>query len=171
MSEENKNNLYIETKINNKNMYEFMINHTYKSMMGVVGVLISILAIVALIVYGKNYDLTKKLLFIFIALLFTVINPISLYFKSKKQVKMNDSFQHPLCYTFSELGIDVRQGEQSLHINWDDIMKVISTKNLVVIYLSAINAFIFPKEQIGKEFEEFKKIITENYKGRKVSIK
>ena len=171
MSENNEKNLYIETKIDNKNMYEFMINHTYKSIMGVVGVIISLLAVVALIVYGKNYDLTKKLLFIFIALLFTVINPISLYFKSKKQVKMNDSFQHPLCYTFTNNGIDVKQGEQSLHINWDDIIKIVSTKNLVIIYLSAINAFIFPKAQIGDDFDEFKKIIKDNMQGRKVSIK
>lgn len=171
MSENNEKNLYIETKIDNKSMFEFMVNHTYKSVMGIVGVLISLLAVVALIVYGKNYDLTKKLLFIFIALLFTVINPISLYFKSKKQVKMNDSFQHPLCYTFTANGIDVKQGEQSLHINWEDIIKIVSTKNLVVIYLSAINAFIFPKEQIGEEFDEFKQIITENMQGRKVSIK
>lgn len=171
MSENNEKNLYIETKIDNKNMYEFMINHTYKSIMGIVGVIISLLAVVALIVYGKNYDLTKKLLFVFIALLFTVINPISLYFKSKKQVKMNDSFQHPLCYTFTNNGIDVKQGEQSLHINWDDIIKIVSTKNLVIIYLSAINAFIFPKSQIGDDFDEFKKIIKENMQGRKVSIK
>lgn len=168
---DNKKGLYVETKINNKNMYEFMLNHTYRSMLGIVGVLISVLAIVALVVYGKNYDITKKLMFIFVALLFTVVNPISLYFKSKRQVKMNDSFNHPLCYTFSEDGIEVRQGEQSLNINWDDVIKVISSKNLVVIYISAINAFIFPKEQIKENFEEFKKLITDNCKARKVSVK
>lgn len=171
MSEQNKRTLYVETKIDDKNMFEFMFNHTYKSVMGIVGVLISILAVVALIVYGKDYDLTKKLLFVFIALLFTVINPISLYFKSKKQVKMNDSFHHPLCYTLSDNGIDVKQGEQSLHINWEDIIKIISTKNIVVIYISAINAFIFPKEQLGDDFSKFKEIIIDNYKNGRVSIK
>lgn len=169
---ENKDNdLYIETQIDNKSMYEFMLNHTYKSLMGFVGVLFSLLAIVALFVYWKDYDITRKLIFIFLALLFTVINPISLYFKSKKQVKMNDSFQHPLCYTFNNKGVDVKQGEQSLHINWEDIIKIVSTKNLVIIYLSPINAFIFPKKQIGDSFSDFKKIILDYIKCRKVSIK
>ena len=166
-----ENNLYIETQIDNKSMYEFMLNHTYKSLMGFVGVFFSLLAVFALVVYWNDYDITRKLIFVFIALLFTVINPVALYFKSKKQVKMNDSFHHPLCYVFSTKGVDVKQGEQSLHINWEDIIKIVSTKNLIVIYLSPINAFIFPKKQIGDKFDDFKKIIVDNIKCRKVSIK
>lgn len=171
MSENNKKEVYIETKIDFKQMYEFMMNHAYKSFMGVVGILISIFAVVVLCIYWKDYDITRKVIFIFLALMFTVINPITMIFKAKKQVKANDSFKHPLCYSISEDGIDVSQAEQSLHINWDEIIKVANTKNLVIIYLSAIRAFIFPKEQIGEKLEDFKQIITDNAECGRISIK
>lgn len=163
--------VYIETQIDTKQMYEFMLNHTYKSLMGIVGVLLSIMAVIFLVVYWGKYSPAYKALFFLIALMFTVINPVMLYLKSKKQVKANDSFQHPLCYTLSGKGIEVVQGENSLHIEWDDIIKVSSTKNLVIIYLSPVRAFIFPKVQIGEKFEEFKHMIADNIRCRKVTVK
>ncbi len=170
MDDTNKE-LFIETKIDVNSMYEFMLVHAYKSIMGFVGVFISTMAVVGLCIYWNEFNITYKIMFMIIALLFTVINPLTLYMKSKKQVKANDSFNHPLCYTFTGDGIDITQGEQSMHINWDEVIKVTSSKNIVVVYLSPIRAFIFPKEQIGDNFDKFKHIIADNVQCRKVTIK
>ena len=58
---------------------------------------------------------------------------------------MAKAFKNNLCYTFTDEGIDIVQGDQSAKVNWADIKKVRSTRNLVIIYLSPIRAFIFPK--------------------------
>lgn len=169
--EENRKEVYIETRIDRNSMFSFMLNHSYRSVMGVVGVFISIMAFIGLIVYWRDFNTTYKGMLIIVSLLFTVINPATLYLKSKKQVKLNDSFHHPLCYNLNDDGIDISQAEQSAHVNWEEVIKIISTKKLVVIYLSPVRAFIFPKEQIGDQFDAFKHMIADHVQCRKVIIK
>ena len=43
-------------------------------------------------------------------------------------------------------------------------MKVVNTKNLIVVYFTPIRAFIIPKKSIGEKFDDLKEIM-----GKKIS--
>lgn len=171
MSEEKdtKDLLYIETKITAKDMFEFMMNHTYKSLMGAVGLFLCVMATIGLIFYWDEFNVTYKGLLMIMVAFFVIINPVQLYLRSKAQVA--NAFKHPLCYTFNEEGLDIVQGEQSAKVAWADIKRVRSTRNLIIIYLSPIRAFIFPKRQLGENMQLFRKIVQSKVSCRKVVIK
>ena len=94
---------------------------------------------------------------LFFALMFTVIEPVEYYFRSKRQVKKN--FTVPLSYGFDENGIEIRQNDEKAHNDWQDVMKVISTKKLVIIYLSPVRAYILPKKDIGDRYQDLQNLI------------
>lgn len=137
-----------------KDMQGFVLRHTYKSISGWFGVIISLVAL-GMVCYGWNtYGNMEKTALIILALLFTVVQPIQLMFKARNQVKSQEMFKIPLIYNLCDEGIVVRQGEQKVSILWEDISKVVNTKKAVYIYTSPVSAFIFPKEQLG-DVDEF----------------
>ena len=84
-------------------------------------------------------------------LLFTIINPVMLYFKAKKQILLNPIFKNEIVYQFNEEGIEVCQGETTAAVAWEQIFKVIVTRKLLLIYTSKIHASILPLDQIEQE--------------------
>lgn len=137
-----------------KDMQGFVLRHTYKSISGWFGVIISLVAL-GMVCYGWNtYGNMEKTALIILALLFTVVQPIQLMFKARNQVRSQEMFKLPLIYNLCDEGIVVRQGEQKVSILWEDISKVVNTKKAVYIYTSPVSAFIFPKEQLG-DIDEF----------------
>lgn len=154
------NKIEIKTEIGTSELYEFTMNNNYKSIRGVIAVLFSLASAIGTILYWEQFSGWQKALMIFFALMFTVIEPIEYYLRSKRQVKKN--FAVPLCYGFDENGIEIRQNEEQAHNEWAEVMKVVSTKNLVAIYLSPVRAFILPKKDIGNQYNELKELIERN---------
>ncbi len=91
-----------------------------------------------------------------IAALFTVINPVYLYYKAAKQVKLTPMFANPLDYVIGEEGLTVSQGEEALTVEWKELRKVVETKKDFYVYLSLTRAYIFPKENLAGLEEAFR---------------
>lgn len=152
--------LEIETKINVAELYEFTINHNYKSFHGIVSLLFSIASAVGAVVFWDRLSIMNRVLIILFALMFTVFEPVGCYIKVCKQVK--NAFSQPIKYIFDKNGLKIVQGEASAQCQWHEIMKVTSTKNLVNVYTTPVRAFILPKKDIGQQFEDLKKLMQDN---------
>lgn len=161
--------LDIDTKINVKELYEFTLNHNYKSLHGIISLMFSIASAAGAVVFWDRFNTMNKVLIILFALMFTVFEPIGCYIKVRKQIKK--SFMESIRYTFDKKGITISQGDGRAFCEWHEIMKVASTKNLVNIYTTPVRAFIIPKKDIGKELGELKDIIEENAQCLKVAVK
>lgn len=153
------NNIEITTQPNISELFEFTMTNNYKSIRGILSILFSLASAVGVILYWNQFTTWQRLLMLIFALTFTVIVPIEYYFRSKRQVKKN--FAIPLIYTFSQNGIQIKQNDATASNEWSDIMKVITTKNLVVIYLSPVRAFILPTKNIGNQYDDLKKLMEE----------
>lgn len=105
---------------------------------------------------------------VFVGLLFTVIQPVMLYTKASSQVKKNDSVNKPLKYTFTDKDFSISVDEDSVTQSYEDIIKVISTKLSVIIYINKYRAFILPKSAIGENMEQLKALLEKNAKNAKV---
>lgn len=141
------------------NMYEFLLRHSYSGWGGVGSVLFSLALFVYLIVGHESLNQGQTILVTFGALLFTVINPVVILFNATKQVKLNPTFRDLLTYTLSEEGILVEQNGQELLVKWEEVQKVVETKQSVIIYLTKVRAFILPKYVIADDMNEVKEII------------
>ena len=170
--EENKKinkEISIEVKITTKDLYEFLMYNSYFSFRGIVSVLFSAMAIVGTILYWIDFSTFYKVFMIILSMLFTVIVPIEYYVRAKRQAKKG--FEEEFNYAFNEEGITVTKGEESSELKWNDVMKVISTKHLVITYFTPIRAFIIPKRCIGEEFDNLKGIMERNTSCYKFKMK
>ena len=152
--------MQIKTKITKDELYEFMMYHNYVSVRGIISVLFSLICLVGSIFYWQQFSLFEKVIMVFMAAMFTVITPIEYYVRSGRQMKKN--FKDEMTYVFDASGITIRIRDDSSMLPWNEVMKVISTKNLVVVYFTPIRAFIIAKKDIGDKFEELKDMMGEN---------
>jgi multisubunit Na+/H+ antiporter MnhG subunit len=144
-------------------MYEFLLRHAYTSLAGLVGVGISLLALVLFFVGVKDgSDVYQNILLLVIASLFLIINPLQLRLKAKQQVLLNPMFKKPIYYVFTKEHINVRQNDEQLELAWKDVYKVVETKNLIILYFSRVTGYIIPKEQITDVKRDLVHLIVEN---------
>lgn len=137
-----------------KELYFFTMRHTYCSISGVFSLIISLGSLGICLWEFQSFGKTTILALLFIASLFTVIQPVLLYIKCMMQVKKSKNINAPLHYTLAEEGITVRQAEQEAEVKWYEIRKMVLAKGGLYLYMSPVRAFIFPKGQCGSQYME-----------------
>ena len=80
-----------DAKLSAAELYAFSMRHTYKSMSGIFGLIISFGSLIICAVRYKYLDKTAIMALIIIGLIFTVIQPLMLWSKANAQVKKNKS--------------------------------------------------------------------------------
>jgi hypothetical protein len=148
----------VDIKIGTKDMFYFFMRHNYACFSGLFGLFISLGALILLIVRFGQYEITAKCLLLLVALLFTVIQPLQLLLKAANQIKRSPMFSEPIHYTFRQDGLEISQKEQSGVIPWEQVMKAVDTGKYMIIYITKMRAYIFPKDQM-EHFDEIKEII------------
>lgn len=148
----------VDIKIGTKDMFYFFMRHNYACFSGIFSLFISIGAALLFIIRFQQYDITAKCLLAIVALLFTVIQPLQLLLKAANQIKRTPMFHEPIHYTFREDGLELSQHDQNGIISWDQIMKIIDTGTYLIIYITRMRAYIFPKNQM-KEIDKIKEMI------------
>ena len=157
-------------QLNTKQLYEFLMRHTYYSFGGVLSLLLSAGALVGFFLLLGNKDISPMYLgtLFGIGILFTVVQPLIVYKNAKKQSKAYVEF--PLEYTISERGIEVRQDDAEGSNEWANVMKIVSTKRLIIIYTSRVHAYVIPREALKDSMEDFKELVRNNCEASYINI-
>lgn len=143
-----------DIELTTKELYAFSMHHTYASVSGAVGVLISLGSLLLCAVQYGVLDNTGRIALIIIGCLFTLIQPLLLYSKARTQMRRNKDINACVHYCLKEDGITVSQGEQEASVKWFDVRKKVITSKAIYLYLSPVRAFIFPKEQCGDMYSD-----------------
>ncbi len=151
----------IEVQLTQKEMFSFLMKHSYSSFSGYVGVILSICALMGFFTFLTNPNMNPayKIVLLITGLLFTVIQPLMLYQKAGKQIKKNTSFAKPITYLFNERLIEVSQDEAKVTYEWIDVTKVTTTKSLVIIYTGRMRAFVLPKKALEGKMNDLEDLI------------
>lgn len=160
-----------DIKLTHKDLFAFNMYQAYKGMQGVLAILASILF---LYIAYKNYqsdDLGGSVLYIVLILMLIGYTPISLWFRCKKLIKTNESLAAALHYEFAAENIKVSQGEKNVDFLWENIYKMIATKNMVFVYTNRINAYIIPKCQIQNEYRNLAELAKKSLPKYRVKMK
>ena len=136
-------------------LFSYVLNTNYRSMSGILGLVLSFGAIVMLVIGWSTTSGRQKAIFIIVALMFTVINPLSLAFKTFKQLKTSPSYKQPLVYTFGDNGIGVSQGEEHMNLEWKGVYRLLMTKYMLAVYTNRMHAFVIPLDQLGDDMVRF----------------
>ena len=155
-----------------KDMFAFLMHHSYRGMSLLADAIVTFGAIGLLLAgFGKG-DPVKTVALIFVALLFTVVHPLQLYNRARKQVKGNDVFKKPLDYVLTDEGITMSQGEETQSFTWADVYQIKEYKSQILVYTGRVYACIWPKRALveceNEVRELFKKHLSEKVAGKSV---
>lgn len=156
--------LEFETKITTNILYDYMLHHTYSSFSGLLGSIVGAVFILFYFSYGNILHLAAGI----VLLLYL---PCSLYMSSLRQIKMSPVFQKPLHYEMTDEGIRVSQGQESQLQKWEDIQKAVSTGKSIIVYNTKVNAWIFPRKDMGEMTAKVIEMISTHMKPEKVKIR
>ncbi|MGN0243082.1 MAG: YcxB family protein [Lachnospiraceae bacterium] len=131
-------------------MRAFQFRHNYTKVSGILGVLISIVALVMCVLRWPTMTGQERALLLLIAALFLIVQPLMLLKNAGKQVRNNPIFRESIGYEISDEGITVKQGEEAVAVGYENIRKCVFMKKQLVVYTSAVHAFIMPYEDMGE---------------------
>lgn len=154
----------LDVKIEAKDLYDYMLRHSYNSASGIIGSCFGAL----LIVFAF---MTTQWLYLVLGLIMLLYLPCTLSVRSKQQVLSNPSFQQPLHYMLDDQGITISQGEDSVQYLWEEMHKAVSTGRSIIVYTSKINATIFPRKQMGDQSAAVIEMISTHMSPAKVKIR
>ncbi len=165
--------LEFEVCLKPKDLFGYMMVHTYTSFAGVIGLALSISALIGFFytLGWENINNSYRVVLLITALLFTVIQPIMLYYKSAKQLKRNESLAKPIKYIFDSRQIELVQGDDHVIYEWHDVVKARSTAKLILVYVGPRNAFILTKEAVGDNVSKLRDMILAYSQAYSVHIK
>lgn len=164
------NEVKFSVQVTVKDMFAFLMHHSYRGMSLVADAIVTFGAIGLLIAgFGKG-DVVKTVALIFVALLFTVVHPLQLYNRARKQVTKNEVFKKPLDYVLTDEGITMSQGEEAQSFTWGDVYQIREYKSQILVYTGRVYACIWPKRELAEcenEVRElFKKHLSEKVAGK-----
>lgn len=153
-----------DVNMNAKVLYDYMLRHTYYSMMGLVATIIGVLFI---FMFVKGYGVIYLCAGIFVI----GYLPWNNYLSAKRQSLTNEAFKKPLHYTFTKDGIYVSQNETVQMQKWEDMYQAVSTPRSIIVYTSKVNASIFPKADLGDKTAVLIEVISKHMEPKKVKIR
>lgn len=152
--------LEFDVQLDKKTLNHFLLRNNFLRAGGVIGILISLAAIVGLIVFWKYFAAAQRVILVFLGLMFTVIQPLTLLMKGWGQLK-HGAFSKPFHYTFSETGMEIENISGTATVEWKNIRRIVTTKDAMYIYMNALSAFIIPKYSCGGKYLELAKKVKE----------
>ena len=153
-----------DVKITAADLYDYMLSHTYNSFSGLFGSVVGAMFVVM-------YFYVGYFLYLIAGVVILLYIPCSLFMRAHKQVALNEAFKKPLHYVLTDEGVTVSQGENEMFQEWDVVYKAKSTNRSLLIYTSKVNAWIFPKRDLGKDKEAVIQLISAHVAPDKIKIK
>ncbi len=144
--------IVLEIHLNAKDLWRFSMHHANRGLQGVFNVGFSVIWLGMLIVNFQKLQTSNKLLYLFLALTFSVIQPAILYLKSMKQAR-TEGIRKGIRLTFSDEAFEVAQGEAGGILKWEEIYKTKFFKDMIVIYSTSMHGYLIPQRYWGEKKE------------------
>lgn len=160
----------LEIQMTRKALAKYLYGHAYSNLSGVVSVIIC-LVIIGLGIRNAilGGDTTNSILYIAIGLLLLSHTHITIFFSTKRQMK--DGFAKPITYTLEKERLLVEAGGQQVEYSWDDLIKVTKQAGNLLVHSGYRNAFIWPLDEIGDQYDEVIATLKEVMGEEKVKVK
>lgn len=142
-------------------LWQLSMYGIYRSIVGLVNVIFTGAMIVLLVTFWADVSWMYRILMLLGASLFTVIQPLVIYHRAKKQLSgLNRSME----IGFDDHGVHVRSDKEKSSIKWRNIKGVAKQPTLVIVYSSATHGFILTNKVLGKDKEAFYRYVISKLK-------
>lgn len=161
-----------DVTITPKDMFSYNVYHNYRNFGGIMGLLLGVICLV-LCVAGimSEANISYILIMGFVGCFLTIFTPFQIYFRSISQVRLTPSFKKPLHYAVDEKEIKVSQDGLEASVFLSDVWKAVDTGRAIVIYVTRIRAYIFPKRDLNGMEEKLIAVLKTGLTSKQYQIK
>lgn len=135
------------------------MNTIYRSIIGVVNLIFIFSMGVLIVTFWSDVNIVFRILMLLGLGLFTVLQPLVIYRRSKEQVA---ALPQDMIIGFDERGVHVLTEENQSEIKWKDIKAVTKKANMLIIHSSAQHGYMLSNKVLGAEKEAVYQYATTN---------
>ena len=148
-----------------RDLWQLSMYYIYGSLAG----LLNIIFTVAAFALGfSRWDQAQGIVRCLIVLgccLFTVIQPLMIYAKAKKQAA---GITQDTQVSIDDNGLYIRVGDDTSQLPWKSVKRISRKPAMIIIFSDTTHGFIFTNRVLGNEKEEFYRYASSKVEGRNV---
>jgi len=148
-----------ETKASD--LWQLSMYGIYKSMAGLINVIFTTAMALLTVKYWSEVSWYLKALLILGLSLFTLIQPLLIYRRAKRQVS---GMPKDMEIGFDEMGVHVKSGKEKSTVRWKKMKGIAKHPTMLIIYVSATRGYILNNKVLGKNRDPLYDYVISNLK-------
>ncbi len=132
--------------------WQLSMYYTYGSLIGVCNVIFTVAMFLLTAKFWGEVNILIRILLLLACCLFTVIQPLGVYVRARKQVS---ALPKDMEIEFDDAGVHVRTGNQNSHLKWKAIKRVAKKPTMIVVFSTTTHGFLLTNKVLGEQKEEF----------------
>ena len=148
-----------------RDLWQLSMYYIYGSLAGLCNI---IFTVAAFALGFSRWDQAQGLMRCLIVLgccLFTVIQPLMIYVKAKKQTA---GITQDTQVSIDDNGLYIRVGDDTSQLPWKSVKRISRKPAMIIIFSDTTHGFIFTNRVLGNEKEEFYRYASSKVEGRNV---
>ncbi len=133
-------------------LWQLSMYGMYRSMVGVINIIFTVAMVMLTIRFWSEANLFIRLFLIFGMGLFTVVQPLLVYLRAKKQLS---ALPTKITLEIDDHGVHVETNNQKSNLKWKTIRGISKKPTLIILYTSAKHGFILTNKVLGSKKEAF----------------
>lgn len=148
-------------KINTMDMFRFHLTCAYLRKKGIFAIIFSLLCLAMSILSFVLRDSLSGIVSLVGALLYTVIVPGYLLYKSYMVINKDSKQDKEMFYTINSDRIIVTSRGKDIAIAWESLSRIVETNSQFIIYINRVQGYIIPKRYLDSTIEPLNSLIIE----------
>ena len=148
-----------------RDLWQLCMYYIYGSLAGLCNI---IFTVAAFALGFSRWDQAQGIVRCLIVLgccLFTVIQPLMIYAKAKKQAA---GITQDTQVSIDDNGLYIRVGDDTSQLPWKSVKRISRKPAMIIIFSDTTHGFIFTNRVLGNEKEEFYRYASSKVEGRNV---
>ena len=148
-----------------RDLWQLSMYYIYGSLAGLCNI---IFTVAAFALGFSRWDQAQGLMRCLIVLgccLFTVIQPLMIYVKAKKQTA---GITQDTQVTIDDNGLHIRVGNDTSDLPWNSVKRISRKPAVIIVFSDTTHGFVFTNRVLGNEKEEFYRYAASKVEGRTV---
>ena len=132
-------------------IWQLSIYRIYSSMIGITNIVFTVAMLLLGVKFWSSVNLFIRVLIGFAVSLFTVIQPLAIYKRARRQAA---NAPEEIEIGFNNKGVHVKSGKQSSYLKWQRIKDVSKIPGMIVVRSTDKHGFILANRVLGQEKED-----------------
>ena len=148
-----------------RDLWQLSMYYIYGSLAGLCNIIFTVAAFALGFSRWAQAQGIVRCLIVLGCCLFTVIQPLMIYAKAKKQAA---GITQDTQVSIDDSGLYIRVGDDTSQLPWKSVKRISRKPAMIIIFSDTTHGFIFTNRVLGNEKEEFYRYASSKVEGRNV---